>query len=76
MALYKYPGVTKSEDVAFDKEFSPGNKAEWHGIYKCKNCGDEIAIAEGHVLPPQNHHQHANASPIIWRLFVYSQQKK
>jgi len=77
MASYKYAeNVVKNNSEAFDKEFKPGEKATWHGIYKCINCGDEIAIAAGHTLPSQNHYQHKTSKPVIWRLAVYSVQKK
>ena len=76
MALYKHGNLlAQSDDVAFDRELSPGNAAPWAGIYRCKNCEDEISIAGGHILPPQNHHQHANRSPIVWKLLVHSVQK-
>ena len=77
MAYYKHDGdVQKSSSKAYDEHFKPGEKAKWHGIYKCINCGDEIAIAQGHILPAQNHYQHAAGKPIVWRLAVYSEQKK
>lgn len=77
MALYKEGNrLTHSDDVAFDKEFTPGIEAPWAGIYRCINCGDEISIAGGHKLPPQNHHQHPNQSKIVWKLLVHSVQKK
>ncbi|EGH48099.1 hypothetical protein PSYPI_39774, partial [Pseudomonas syringae pv. pisi str. 1704B] len=51
MALYKNGGLlTQSDDAAFEKEFSPGHEAPWAGIYRCKNCEDEISIAGGHKL--------------------------
>lgn len=77
MALYKYPAfVTQSNDAAFDAAHSPGTTAPHPGIYRCTNCGDEIAIAGGHTLPPQNHRQHNPAKgDIKWRLAVYPQQK-
>nr|WP_313162263.1 VOC family protein [Kosakonia cowanii] len=43
--------------------------------YRCVNCGDEIGIAKGHTLPPQNHHQHQNGLPIRWKLLVCAVQK-
>ncbi|EQD58023.1 hypothetical protein B1A_10996, partial [mine drainage metagenome] len=41
---------------------------------RCVACGDEIGIAKGHTLPPQNHHQHAaGVGRIRWQLVVYAQ---
>ena len=56
MALYKNGNLlTLSQDAAFDALHSPGTAAPHPGIYRCTACGDEIAIAGGHTLPPQNH---------------------
>ena len=61
----------------YDKKYSPGTEAPNPGIYRCVSCGDEIGIAKGHVLPPQNHHQHApGAGKIEWQLVVFAQQRK
>lgn len=78
MALYKYSSnLSKSDATDFDKTQYPGSEAEHPGIYKCTACGDEIAIAGGHTLPPQNHRQHPPASgPIRWQLIVYAQSYK
>ena len=77
MALYKHGNfLTQSNNAAFDKTFSPSTAAPYHGIYKCTGCGDEIAIAEGNKLPPQNHKQHNSTAPISWQLIVYSQSTK
>ncbi|HCE44318.1 MAG TPA: protein L [Lentisphaeria bacterium] len=78
MALYKQGQLLKqSNHEAFDKKHSPGASAPYHGIYRCTACGDEIAIAAGNTLPPQNHHQHnPNTGNIEWQLLVYSEQKK
>lgn len=77
MALYKYgQNLTQSNDPAFDNKFSPGSTAAHPGIYRCTSCGDEIAIAGGHTLPPQNHRQHIPANgPIQWQLLVYPVQR-
>lgn len=77
MALYKYGNyLASSTHTAFDKTYGPGEEAPYAGIYRCDNCGDEISIAGGHKLPPQNHHQHrGGAGDIKWRLIVHSQQK-
>jgi hypothetical protein len=72
MALYKYMQfLEKSDHVGFDQLAAPGTPAPYPGIYRCHACGHEIAIAAGHTLPAQNHHQHtAVQGPIQWRLAV------
>ena len=72
MALYKYSQfLEKSEHEAFDQLSAPSTAAPYPGIYRCHACGHEIAIASGHILPPQNHHQHRlGIGPIQWRLVV------
>lgn len=78
MALYKYgQRLTQSDDQAFDQKYSPGTAAPHPGIYRCTSCGDEIAIAGGHTLPPQNHRQHNPVNgQIQWQLLVYPVQQK
>lgn len=78
MALYKYnTHLTQSNDAAFDAKHSPGTPAPYPGIFRCTNCGDEIAIAGGHVLPPQNHKQHSPLKgEIKWQLLVHPVQQK
>lgn len=78
MALYKNGNfLRQSSDKAFDVKHSPGAAAPHPGIYKCTSCGDEIAIAGGHILPPQNHRQHNPSSgPIQWQLVVFPVQEK
>lgn len=76
MANYKYAAnLQKNNHSDFDKEHNPGISAPYPGIYKCVNCGDEIAIAGGHTLPSQNHSQHASYQPIKWKLVVCAIQK-
>lgn len=75
MAQYKYATyLSASTDSKFDTEHSPGVEAPHPGIYRCKACGDEISIAKGNTLPPQNHKQHDSNADIKWRLIVTSQQ--
>lgn len=78
MALYKYGNrLSQSHDVAFDKTHSPGTSAPHPGIYRCTSCGDEIAIAGGNTLPPQNHKQHNPSNgKIEWQLLIYPVQQK
>lgn len=77
MAQYKYGQFLKQYDhAAFDERHAPGSVTTNAGIYRCAGCGDEIAIAKGHVLPPQNHHQHSpGAGKIEWQLLVFAQQQ-
>jgi hypothetical protein len=78
LALYKYPQhIGKSQDAAFDEIREPGAAAPYSGIYRCEECGTEIASNAGNPLPPRNHHQHASGQgPIRWRLIiVYAQSK-
>jgi hypothetical protein len=72
MALYKEAKFFKeNKGLIFDQKFKPGIEAPHPGIYRCAGCGDEIAIAGGHRLPPQNHHQHTLLSgDIEWQLIV------
>ena len=75
MALYKYStNLAPSDHDAFDATHPPGTVMVNSGIYKCTGCGDEIAANKGNPLPPQNHHQHANSSPIRWKLTVCAVQ--
>lgn len=78
MALYKDSKfLNSSTSTEFDKKFSPGTAAPHAGIYRCTACGDEIGIAATHILPPQNHRQHApSAGRIEWQLVVYAVQQK
>lgn len=77
MAQYKYGQyLTQSQHAEFDARYSPGTDAANAGIYRCAVCGDEIGIAKGHKLPPQNHHQHApGLGPIQWQLLVFAAQR-
>jgi len=78
MAQYKHSQyLTKSDSTAFDAKHAPGSTASNPGIYRCAGCGDEIGIAKGHTLPPQNHHQHTpSTTKVEWQLLVFAQQKK
>lgn len=72
MALYKYGQFLQSnQHQEFDNSHAPGAQTQNPGIYRCTGCGDEIGIAKGHTLPPQNHHQHAQGEGAIrWQLTV------
>ncbi len=74
MALYKYAQyIQQSDDVAFDKLYSPGDTVPHSGIYRCAGCGRETANNENQPFPPQNHHQHhQNQGSIRWKLIVWA----
>lgn len=78
MAQYKHGQLLQqSSSSAYDERHAPGNIATNPGIYRCVACGDEIAIAKGHTLPPQNHHQHSpGVGKIEWQLLVFAQQRQ
>ena len=77
IALYKYKQyLTESDSSAFDTRYAPGSQTENPGIYRCTSCGDEIAIAKGRSLPPQNHHRHTTNAKIEWQLVVFAQQNR
>jgi hypothetical protein len=78
MAQYKnYAYLKLSIDSAFDAKHAPGSEAPHPGIYRCTACNDEIAIAKGNTLPPQNHNQHdPKAGKIEWQLIVRAVSQK
>jgi hypothetical protein len=77
MAQYKFGQyLHQSDDKAYDARHAPGIPAGNAGIYRCAVCGEEIGIAKGHTLPPQNHHQHApGLGKIEWQLLVFAQPR-
>ena len=77
MALYKNSQyLSSSSSDAFDSAHAPGAVAPYAGIYRCRGCGYEIGIAQGHRLPPQDHHTHPNPNvKIEWQLAVYAEHK-
>ena len=72
MAFYKEEKYLKQIDhEAFDTTMRPGEEVQYSGIYKCINCGKEVASNEGDGLPPQNHGQHdPRKGAIRWKLIV------
>jgi hypothetical protein len=77
MAGYKYGEyLVQLNLTAYDTAHAPGSAAPRPGVYRCSVCGDEIALAKGHALPPQNHHQHApGLGAIAWKLLVSAQSR-
>jgi hypothetical protein len=74
VATYKHGQyLQQNQHDIFDTDYSPGNAAPFAGIYRCMGCGREVGIAHGHVLPPQNHHEHTpQQGAIRWRLIAYA----
>ena len=72
MALYKHKQyLNDSDQGAFDLIHRPGRSAPSSGIYRCEACGAEIASEKSKLLPPKNHHIHAEElRQIQWRLIV------
>jgi len=74
MASYKHDiYLMRSDSAEFDKDYQPGAKAPYAGIYRCLGCGHEISIAGGRVLPSQSHPQHTpGKGSILWQLVVFA----
>ena len=71
MAYYKNQHrLEQSNGTEFDATHHPAATAPNSGIYMCTGCGREASSTQGHPLPPQNHHQHTKALPILWQLIV------
>lgn len=72
MAFYKYSHfLLPSDQEAFDIVYEASTLTPRSGIYRCEDCGKEVTSLSGHPLPPQSHHQHAQAQGRIrWRLIV------
>jgi hypothetical protein len=72
MATYKFLRLLSLDHSSkFDDLHDPGVIAPYPGIYRCEECGKEIAIAHSHTLPPGDRHQHAlGQGKIRWRLVV------
>lgn len=71
MAFYKHASaLAHNQHAAFDALYGPGTRATYSGIYRCHGCGREATTEAGNPLPPQNHHQHRNGTPIKWQLIV------
>lgn len=77
MATYKHGQyLHQNNHEEFDREYSPGVDCPNSGIWRCVNCGDEIAANKGDPLPPQNHHQHAPGNGAIrWKLLIFATQR-
>lgn len=76
MAAYKYAQhFVANQDPEFDRSHLPGSIVPYSGIYRCTNCGDEVACNKHTRFPPQNHRQHRTRLPIRWRLVAAAIQR-
>jgi hypothetical protein len=75
MASYKYRHLlSASEDLVFDNDHQPGDRAKLSGIYRCPACGREAVVKEGDAFPSD--HSHAvTEGPVRWRLLVYADHR-
>jgi len=74
MAKYKYAHHMCQSDVgAFDQTYKPGQIVFNSGIYRCKACGNEIALGKGQSIPT-HHHEHIVLGPVTWNLLVFAQE--
>jgi hypothetical protein len=71
MAVYRYAVyLQQSDHQAYDTLWKPGETTQYSGIFRCENCGENVACNAGNPLPPQNHAQHPMGADIRWRLIV------
>ncbi len=72
MALYQDNSfLIQSRHPYFNTRIAPGTIVSVSGIYRCKGCGQEIALAESQALPTQKQHQHRfELGPSSWELIV------
>lgn len=74
MAKYKYSDhVVQTDAGAFDQSYKPGQVVPNSGIYRCRTCGNEIAVSKGQAIPPY-HHEHIVLGAVSWSLLVFAQE--
>lgn len=59
-------------EAVWSTYYRPGDEVPKSGIYRCKNCGKEVTCNHGDHFPPQNHHQHPQATAVLWRLIIWT----
>jgi hypothetical protein len=63
--------LVRSPHFSFEKRYSPGTVVPDSGIYRCRGCGREVALAKGSALPTQAQHDHGfELGPANWVLIV------
>jgi hypothetical protein len=75
MASYKYRHLlSASEELVFDNDHQPGDRAKLSGIYRCPACGRETVVKEGDAFPTDHGHA-VTEGPVRWRLLVYADHR-
>jgi hypothetical protein len=75
MASYKYRHLlSTSEDLVFDHDHPPGERAKLSGIYRCAACGREAVVKEADAFPSDHSHT-VTEGPVRWRLLVYADHR-
>jgi DNA-directed RNA polymerase subunit RPC12/RpoP len=78
MATYKHRDfLIENQSDIFDVICEQGTIIFYSGIYRCLECGAEIAIAERKLFPPCGHHLPSEGQPhTLWRLLVRAKSVK
>jgi hypothetical protein len=76
MATYKHRDfLIENQNEIFDGVYEQGTIIFHSGIYRCLECGAEIAIAERKIFPLCGHHLPRDGQPhALWRLLVRTNQ--
>ena len=77
MAYFKYQRFLEQRPGnEFDDLHEPGATAPLSGIYRCEICGRSATALHGRPLPgSENHPEHSDGEPILWRLIVEAHLK-
>jgi hypothetical protein len=63
--------LVRSPHFNFEKRYPPGTVIPDSGIYRCRGCAREVALAKGSALPTQAQHDHGfELGPASWVLIV------
>jgi hypothetical protein len=66
--------LSSSEDLVFDHDHQPGQRAKLSGIYRCAACGRETVVREGDAFSDDHSHT-VTEGPVRWRLLVYADHR-
>lgn len=76
-SLHEASGSIFSSDKKFSLIWKEGDEVEYHGIYRCRGCGSEIALSQhynkdNHTFPPHP----SKCTGTVWELLVLSEGYK